>query len=152
MIDVYDDEERIDPYVALRRACESLNTLSTTIHEKNVKAGWWTDLKTGEDLRGYKEGEQIPSNAKRDVLNLLCLVHSEVSEACEGVRKNLPDDKLSHRSMFEVELADVFIRIFDIAGAHNLDLGGAVLEKLTFNANRPDHKIENRLKEDGKKF
>ena len=46
----------------------------------------------------------------------------------------------------------MFIRIFDIAGAHNLDLGGAVLEKLTYNKKRPDHQIENRLKEDGKKF
>ena len=32
------------------------------------------------------------------------------------------------------------------------DLGGAVLEKLNFNKHRPDHKLENRLKEDGKKF
>jgi len=70
----------------------------------------------------------------------------------EGYRKNLMDDKLKHRTMFEVELADVFIRIFDIAGAHDLDLGGAVLEKLNFNKNRPDHKLENRLKSDGKKF
>jgi NTP pyrophosphatase (non-canonical NTP hydrolase) len=131
----------------------SLNMLSRLIHQRNVDAGWWTDLETGEDLRGYKPGyEGVFSKANRDVLNLLCLVHSEVSEAAEGVRKNLMDDKLPHRTMLEVELADTFIRIFDIAGAHNLDLGGAVLEKLEFNAARADHKIENRLAPDGKKF
>jgi NTP pyrophosphatase (non-canonical NTP hydrolase) len=130
----------------------ALNILANDIHNRNEAAGWWTDLHTGESLKGYKEGPQIPSNAKRDVLNLLCLVHSEISEACEGVRKNLADDKLPHRSMFEVELADALIRIFDIAGAHNLDLGGAVYEKLNYNAKREDHKIENRLGDNGKKF
>ena len=134
----------------LETAALSLNDLSEIIHGRNVAAGWWTDLKTGEDLRGYKGDSKKFSEAKRDVLNLLCLVHSEISEACEGVRKNCPDDKLTHRSMFEVELADAFIRIFDLAGAHNLDLSGAVIEKLAFNANRADHKVENRVKDGGK--
>ena len=80
------------------------------------------------------------------------LVVSEVAEAMEGYRKNLMDDKLPHRSMVEVELADVIIRVFDLAGAMKLDLGGAIEEKLNFNKIRPDHKIENRLKDNGKKF
>ena len=82
----------------------------------------------------------------------LMLVVSEVAEAMEGYRKNLMDDKLPHRSMVEVELADVIIRVFDLAGAMKLDLGGAIEEKLNFNKIRPDHKIENRLKDNGKKF
>lgn len=132
----------------LENATQALNALSEIIHARNVDAGWWTDIVTGQDLRGKDEN----GRDRRNVPELLCLVHSEVSEAMEGYRKNLMDDKLNHRSMFEVELADVFIRIFDIAGAHNLDLGGAVLEKLNFNKNRPDHKLENRIKDDGKKF
>lgn len=139
-------------YTPLEQAAAGLNALSQIIHQRNVDAGWWTDLKTGEDLRGYKGDSVKFSDAKRDLLNLLCLVHSEISEACEGVRKNCPDDKLPHRSMFEVELVDAFIRIFDLAGAHNLDLTGALLEKLAFNANRSDHKVENRVKDGGKAF
>lgn len=118
---------------------ESLNELVKEIHDNNVKAGWWTDLNTGE-------------RKDRNVGELLCLVHSEISEAMEGIRKNLKDDKLPHRSMFEVELADAIIRIFDIAGAYNLDLGGAMQEKIDFNKSREDHKIENRKTENGKKF
>lgn len=110
-------------------------------HDKAVTAGWWTDIKTGESLIG-----------KRNVPEMLMLIVSEVAEAMEGHRKNLMDDKLPHRSMLEVELADVLIRIGDLAGALKLDIAGAVIEKMNFNSNRPDHKIENRLKDGGKKF
>lgn len=136
----------------IQETAKALNELSEYIFNSNKAAGWWTDLKTGESLVGYKEGPEIFSNAKRDVLNLLCLIHSEVSEACEGVRKNLQDDKLPHRSMLEVELVDTMIRIFDLAGAHNLDLSGALIEKLDYNKHREDHKLENRKSENGKKI
>lgn len=118
---------------------EELNRISVILHSANVHAGWWTDLSTGKPM-------------ERNVPELLCLMHSEISEALEGHRKGLMDDKLTYRPMIEVELADVLIRLFDTAGALELDLGGAVLEKLEFNAHRADHKIENRIKDGGKKL
>lgn len=127
---------------------EAINALSTDIHQNNIAAGWWTDIKTGQTLLGKDEF----GRDRRNVGELLCLVHSEVSEAMEGYRKNLMDDKLPHRSMLEVELADTMIRIFDIAGAHGLDLGGAIAEKRAFNAKREDHQIANRMGDNGKKF
>ena len=111
------------------------------VHGRNVTAGWWNDLKTGESLKG-----------KRNVPEMLCLVHSEISEAMEGHRKGLMDDKLPHRPMIEVELADALIRILDLAGGLDLDLGGAVAEKLEYNRTRSDHKRENRLKGGGKAY
>lgn len=111
-------------------------------------SGWWTQLHTGDDVR-FRYGEEP---AKRNLAEALCLVHSEVSEAMEGVRKKLRDDKLPHRWMLEVELADVVIRCFDLAGGCGLDLAGAITEKLAFNAQRADHKPANRSAEGGKAF
>lgn len=115
------------------------NNLTDICHGVAVRSGWWHDINTDKPL-------------DRNVGELLCLVHSEISEAMEGHRKNLQDDKLPHRKMFEVELADAIIRICDIAGAHGLDLGAAIYEKLMFNANRDDHKVESRRGEHGKKY
>ena len=100
---------------------------------------WWLDINTGEPL-------------KRNIGEMLCLVHSEISEAMEGARKDRMDDHLPHRKQIEVELADALIRIFDIGGGLGLDLGAAMVEKLAYNRNRQDHKTENRRLDGGKKF
>ena len=118
---------------------ESFNKKANEVHQNNIKAGWWTDLKTGKPL-------------DRNIGELLCLVHSEISEAMEGHRKGLQDDKLPHRPMLEVELADAIIRIMDMAGHLSMDLGGAIEEKLDYNKQRQDHKIENRRQDGGKKY
>lgn len=123
-------------------AAAEINSLVDVCHNAARKSGWWNDLKTNKSLRGDK----------KEVGRLLMLMVSELAEAMEADRKNLMDDKLPHRCGLEVELADALIRICDFAGAYDLDLGGAVTEKLQFNASRADHKIENRLKSNGKKY
>lgn len=123
---------------------QAINTAVEVIHDNNVKAGWWTDRNTGEDLRHNTPGP------KRNVPEMLALIHSEISEGLEGYRKGLMDDKLPHRPMLEVEMADAVIRIMDLCGGMGYDLGGAIQEKLSFNAQREDHKLENRNKPGGK--
>lgn len=115
----------------------NLSDYAAEAHIANMK--WWQDPATGQPIQRNK-GE------------LIALMHSELSEALEGERKGLMDDKLPHREMAEVELVDCLIRIFDYAGAFGYDLEGAYQEKMAYNAQREDHKHESRMKANGKKF
>ena len=117
----------------------AINLFAADCHAASRKAGWYTNPTTGAVL-------------DRNVPEMLCLIHSEISEAMEGYRKSLQDDKLPHRKMIEVELADAMIRIGDLATYLGLDVGGAIVEKMAFNATREDHKLEARKAAGGKAF
>ena len=116
----------------------TLNALRDLCHHHSVTAGWWDPLGSPE--------------AKYETPLKIALIHSEVSEALEGFRKNINDTHLTDRPMAEVELADALIRIFDLAGRHGFDVGGALVEKLAYNITRKDHQPGARAAGDGKKF
>ena len=76
---------------------ETLMGLQSRIYNQNKELGWH------DEPRSYN--------------TFACLFHSELSEAMEGLRKGLKDDKLKHYPMFQVELADFVIRCFDYLGS-----------------------------------
>lgn len=136
------DLEKQKEYVAQedeKSIFRGLTVLRACAYGASLKAGWYHNPKTGKPI-------------VRNVPEMICLIHSELSEAMEGYRKSLPDDKLPHRPMIEVELADAVIRIADLCGYLGLDLAGALNEKMSYNANRPDHTPEARAGANGKKF
>lgn len=110
--------------------------LMKTVHNDNMR--WWQD----------KDGNM----KERNVGEMLMLVTSELAEAMEGHRKNLSDDKLGHRPMFEVEIADAMIRLLDISAHLCPDIETIIEEKLAFNRQREDHKWDHRLAAGGKKY
>ncbi len=80
-------------------------------HETARQKGWW------EQERNHGE--------------LIALMHSELSEALEAMRKNGTRDEIAE------ELADCCIRIFDYCGAYDIDLGATLFKKMEFNKTRP---------------
>jgi hypothetical protein len=117
----------------------NLTELSKSVHAANIK--WWQDPATQQPI-------------KRNKGELLALIHSEISEALEGERKNLMDDKLPQYPMAAVEIVDAMIRGLDyLAGFHpDCDVQAIFDQKLAYNAQREDHKHEARLIAGGKQF
>lgn len=113
-----------------------LEQLTQKIAEDNEANGFWDEA--GNPL-------VIPTK--------LALIHSEISEALEGHRKQYQDEHLPQYASFEVELADAVIRILDICGHEGINLLPIIMEKLRYNRQRQDHKPAERYgTEHGKKY
>jgi len=93
-----------------------LNKLGKEFNDNAVAHGFWENPNKGERI---------------------ALMHSELSEALEAVRKPGPDDKCPEFSAEVVELADAVIRILDYCEYYGLPIGDAVLAKHTYNVKRP---------------
>lgn len=87
----------------------NIREMQKRIHALNHR--WWHD----------EAGNRLDRNKGE----LLCLIHSEISEAAEGELTGKLDDHLPLRLMAEVEMADASIRIYDYAEGFGYDLQSA---------------------------
>ncbi|MEM7133685.1 MAG: hypothetical protein AAF702_45745 [Chloroflexota bacterium] len=97
------------------------NEVANDVHRTALDKGWYGP--DGKDERNMRE--------------VICLMHSELSEACEASRSgNPPDDKIPEFSGIEAEFADVIIRIMDTAKREGFDVAGAIIAKSEYNKSR----------------
>lgn len=112
-------EEMQSAYV-LDSEVDFFNALADEIHPTNVEKGFW-----GPPVMMDKYAAK------------LALVHSEVTEVLEALRKSQGSDKVTE------EFADIFIRAFDLygtlveAGEADPGLYHIMLAKMETNKNRP---------------
>lgn len=105
------------------KLAEALTDLGEEINSINRANGW--NVCIPEDwLHEFPHGDQTYK-----LCTTMALIHSEVSEATEAIRKR-------DRENFEEELADVFIRVMDCAHGLGINLAPVIRAKLDKNKNR----------------
>jgi len=127
---------------------ESFNALATEAHDTAVSKGWWGN-EDAEILSLIADGDQMDSQdslrlseiatrmKQKNNGEMIGLMHSELSEALEALRHgNPPDDKIPEFSGVEAELADVIIRIFDLASQRGWRVAEALVAKMEMNKGR----------------
>lgn len=117
----------VDGLIFSERQIQSgLSILQRKCHEISRSKGWW------DQPRNFGE--------------MVALIHSEASELLEAERHGNPaSEHCPSLSAGAEEMADIVIRVCDMAQSLGVDLGYAVRTKMRFNESRPH-------KHGGKKF
>ena len=109
--------------------------MSNSTDLRDIQKAVW---RTAEEHGWHGENDSIPVK--------LVMIHSEVSEALEEYRNTPPESEVSDLYYngfsdkpegFGVELADIVIRVLDLAEMLGMDLTDLILAKMEYNESRP---------------
>ena len=120
----------------------SMEDWQTFIQEWAKSKGWWEGFKGGNVGKSASVTQDVQRDANNYVASKLCLVHTEVSEAMEALRDGDMELRIGEGGKpegFESELADVIIRVLDLAEALGMDMGKTMAAKMKYNETR-EHK------------
>lgn len=106
-----------------------LRELQNILHAMAITKGWWAE---------HCDATGVIRLTPHELAAKLCLIHSEVSEALECVRRGELEtfERDGKPEGLPSELADVVIRCLDLAGALGIDLGAEIERKRAYNATR----------------
>lgn len=118
----------------------TLQYLANRAHRTARAKGWWEHQEVERETLYGTEVELEFERVRFTIPEKLCLIHSEVSEALEDYRvgrlattRRESDGKPEG---FATELADIVIRVMDLAGALGIDLQAEIERKMDFNDTR----------------
>lgn len=101
----------------------TLYGLALKCHKNSVDHGFYDDIHAAKTLES-------------SALKLL-LIHTEISEVFEALRRDNPQDDHVELLGESAELADAMIRILDYCAWKEIDIGAAVQKKHAYNMTRP---------------
>lgn len=109
---------------------EAINLMADKVAETEESKGFWDQERWENEEEEYR---------RFVIMEKTALVHTEVSEFVEVMRKNpnAMSEKIPMHSAGADELADAVIRILGIAKRLGYDIGGAIVAKDKFNTTRP---------------
>lgn len=112
---------------------KSVNEIVDEAHDMARSKGFYEDIEAMTGLLTAQGQQQMREAAKRDfVLGQLAKITSEVGETVQAIQRK----GIYHSDVAE-ELADVIIRVCDLAGFLEINLGREVHQKMRINAQRP---------------
>lgn len=131
---------------------ETMEKIRDKCHQNSVNKGFWDEKidKLRNESGVYLDVARKPWNFGEKLM----LIVSEIGEMFEAWRQNkvecdkpidLPDETVTlatgetgkrRMTAVEEEMADVFIRLFDLCGKLDLDVGRIILAKMAYNETR----------------
>ncbi len=125
-------------------------------HQNSVNHGFWDEGEQTSTVDGCMGPQEVITKTKPwNFGEKVALIHTELSEMFEAWRKGIGDsdkdirvidptkrsvdDPIGSRRItaIEEEVADVFIRLMDLCGKLDIDVGMVVLAKMAYNQTRP---------------
>jgi NTP pyrophosphatase (non-canonical NTP hydrolase) len=122
----------------------NLNELSKQLHERSKEKGFWDEpsevgthlMLIVSELSEALEADRKSKHAELETFELTQFINKE-----NHTIKTDEFDALSFQNLikdtFEDEIADAFIRLFDLVGAYNIDIEKHIELKMQYNKTRP---------------